>query len=189
MISSGYNIFNSGRDVTIGSINSSVSSEHSGNFIAASIGGGLFIPVTSWDIEAYSTLHYQRHDEDGFREQGVGGVSLDVKSRQSDTIGSEIGLRFAHLFNSRSRRLFTEFGIAWLHELKDDNSIEASFVDTPDSSFIVEAQDIDDDGISLSAGLSYAGGRGFTAAAEFRAELREDYADQILTTSLQYLFD
>jgi len=189
VVSSGYNTFDSGRTVTIGSINTSASSEHSGNFYAASIGGGLFIPVTSWDIEAYSTLHYQRHEEDGFKEEGAGGIGLDVKSRDSNLLSSEFGFRFAKLFANRERKLFTEFGIAWLHELEDDRSIEVAFVDTPESTFSVDAQDIDDDGISFNAGLKYTGRKGIVGSAEFRTELREDYSDQILSTSIQYQFD
>ena len=189
IISSGYNTFDSGRNVTIGSISTSASSEHSGSIFAASIGGGLFIPVTSWDIEAYSTLHYQRLEENGFKEEGAGGIGLDVKSRDSNLLSSEFGFRFARLFANRERKLFTEFGIAWLHELEDDRSIKVSFVDTPESTFSVDAQDIDDDGISFNAGLKYTGRKGVVGSAEFRTELREDYSDQILSTSIQYQFD
>jgi len=189
LISSAYNIFETNRRVTVGAIDSTVVSEHSGNVYSASLEGGLFIPASRWQIEAYGALHYQRHEEEGFREQGAGGIGLDVKPRNSDSIGSELGLRFARQFDNRYSRLFTEFDIALLHELKDDNSIRASFVDTPDSSFTVEAQDIDSNGISLGTGLTYLVGREFTAAAEFRSELREDYSDQILSGSMQYRFD
>ena len=189
MISSAYNIFETNRKVTVGAINSTVVSEHSGNVYSASLEGGLFIPASRWQVEAYGALHYQRHEEEGFREQGAGGIGLDVKSRNSDSIGSELGLRFARQFEDRNSRLFTEFDIALLHELKDENTIRASFLDTPDSSFTVEAQDIDSDGISLGTGMTYLVGQKITAAAEFRSELREDYSDQVLSASMQYRFD
>jgi len=188
-LSYGYNSYTTQRDATIGLINNTVLSEHNGDVYGASLAAGLFFLVNTWDLETYGVLQYQQQDEDGFQETGTGGISLSVAPRKSDLLSSEVGFRFGKQFKKRSSSIFTEFGIAWLHEFKDDSSIEASFVDSPNSSFTVDAQDIDNDGVLLNFGLSYTNKKGFTGTAEYRSDIRDGYTDQTVFANIQYLFD
>jgi len=188
-ISYGYNSYNTQRDVTIGAINNTVFSEHNGDVYGASIVGGLFFPVNTWDLETYGVLQYQQQDEDGFQESGAGGVSLSVARRKSDLLSSQLGLRFAKQFKKRNSSMFTEFGVAWIHDYDDDSSVEASFVDSPNSSFTVDAQDIDNDGALINLGLSYTSKKGFTGTAEYRTDIRDGYTDQTFFANIQYQFE
>ena len=185
----GYNTYQTQRDVTIGNINSTVFSEHNGDVYGASAGGGLFFPIKTWDLEVYGALQYLQQDEEGFQESGAGGVSLNVNPRKSDLLSSELGFRFGKQFKKKNSSLFTEFGAAWFHEFSDDSSVQASFVGSSNSSFTVDGQDIDDDGVLLNAGLSYINRKGVTGTAEYRTEIRDGYTDQIFFANIQYQFD
>ncbi len=155
----------------------------------ATAGGGLFFPVKTWEFEVYSVLQYLQQDEEGFRETGVGGISLNIASRKSELLSGELGFRINKQYKTRSSSLYTEFGAAWLREFNKDSSIEASFVGVPGSSFIVNSQDIDDNGLLLNAGLSYKNRSGFSGTAEYRTEVRDGYRDQIISANIRYQFD
>ncbi len=177
------------RDISIGEINGATASEHETNAYSTTISGGMFIPVPGWGAEVYTALSYQQQDEEGFEEQGAGDIGLSIKSRKSDSLSSETGIRIAKQSNNQRRKLHTELGLAWLHQIRDDNDIDASFIGSPDSTFTIEGRDYDDNGIVLKAGLSYANNSGFSASTEFRSEIRDDFEDQTISATLEYHFD
>ncbi len=185
----GYNDYGTLRNVTIGQINTMAFSEHESFVYGATAGGGLFFPVKTWDLEVYGVMQYLRQEEEGFQESGAGGISLNVASRKVDLLSTELGFHIGKQYKTRSSSLYTEFGAAWLHEFNEDSSIEASFVDAPNSSFVVNSQDIDDNGLLFNAGLSYKNRSGFSGAAEYRTEIRDGYTDQIISANIRYQFD
>lgn len=187
-LSYGDNSYTTRRTVTVGGLTEQVFSEHDGDMFGASFGAGLFVPVRNWKMEMYTALNYLRQKEDGFAESGAGGINLNVAPRSANSLMSELGLRFGRHIKKRSSDWYTEAGIAWLHEFREDTAVEAGFADAGSNTFIVEGQDIDDDGVLFNLGVRYVGRKGLNTSLEYRTEQRGNYSDDMIAAQLQYRF-
>lgn len=187
-LSYGDNSYTTRRTVTVSGLTEQVFSEHDGDMFGASFGAGLFVPVRNWKMEMYTALNYLRQKEDGFAESGAGGISLNVAPRSANSLMSELGMRFGRHVQKRSSDWYTEAGIAWVHEFREDTAVEAGFADAGSNTFIVEGQDIDDDGVLFNLGVRYVSRKGLNTSLEYRTEQRGNYSDDMIAAQLQYRF-
>ena len=177
------------RNILISGLNRVASSSHNGSLLAAMLGGGYYFNVRDWTWETFASLQHIKLDEDSFDETGAGSVSLHVDSRSTNSMSSDIGLRFRKVLERSNGNFIPELSIAWNHDYNiDDHIVSASFVGSPDTAFSVQGQHIAPNGLRLGTGVSYVQDNGLTSSLFYGAELRSGYTAQALLGQIRYEF-
>lgn len=172
----GKNEYFTQRDVAIADLNNALESTHDSNLLSTAMSSGYYFKLDdhNW-LEPFASLQYMSLQEEGFRETG-GTTALDIHSKTTDTLLSFVGTRYQYFSNRGSGRFNTELSLSWLHDYGiDERSITASFAGDALSSFSVNTQALDDNGILFAAGIGYEGHRGFITSLRYVHEDRGDY--------------
>ncbi len=185
----GKNRYKTKRNITIGQIERQAESEYDGKVMSASLGGGYTLDMNGWGIEPFGTARYVYLEEDGFRESGADSVDLNVDSRYTDSLISDLGFRVFRAWKVRNGYFIPEISAAWRYDFDlDDRKISASYAGAPDTFFTVPGQDVDRHGAAVSAGFSYGGQRGLSAALHYHGEFRDNYTSNGVSGKLQFRF-
>jgi outer membrane autotransporter protein len=93
------------------------------------------------------------------------------------------------VFQTRYGSLIPELRVAWKHDYNiDDQVISAAFEGSPNIPFVVQGQELDRDGATVSAGMTFILKNGFSTNLKYDAELSEDYSSHGLFGELRYSF-
>jgi len=110
-----------------------------------------------------------------------------VDGRSTNSMFSDIGLRFRKVQERSNGYLIPELIIAWNHNYNlDDHIVSASFVGSPNAAFSVQGQDIALNGLRLGSGVSYVQNNGLTSSFFFAGELRSGYTAVGLLGQIRY---
>jgi outer membrane autotransporter protein len=188
-LSYGKNWYDNHRLVTVGPILRKASSDHDGDLFSGYLGAGYTFDIKKWLIEPFGTLQYTYLDEESFEEKGAGGVSLQIDDRQTDSLVSELGIRLARVFKSRCGSLIPEVSAAWLHDFDiDDRVITSSFAGSPGASFSMKGQDVERNGATAGAGITFIHKSGLSTSLKYRGEFREKYTSNGVMGELRFTF-
>ncbi len=188
-ISYGFQSFDNRRRVTVGMIDYTASSDHTGNLLAASIEGGpRFHLGDEWDLEPYAGVHFTYLDEGGFRESGADGANLVVGSRSTESLLSELGLRATAHIRREEYVISPSVALAWMHDFQiDDHSITAGFAGAPGTSFTLAGLDAAQDRARIDAGVGVRRGN-VSASLQYFGELGDDYQAHGIMASIGFSF-
>lgn len=107
---------------------------------------------------------------------GAGSISLSVDGRKTESLVSNLGFRFARVFEFESGRLVPEASLAWQYDFDiDDRNITTSFVGSPGNAFTIEGQDLEDHSAKIGIGLTFINKRDFSISLNYNTELRKNY--------------
>jgi uncharacterized protein with beta-barrel porin domain len=185
----GRNWYNNHRLITIGTIHQKAYSEHDGDLFSAYLQGGYYFDIKKWLIGPFASLQYIYLDEESFNEKGAGGVSLRVDGRKTDSLVSELGVRLARVFKTKCGSLIPEVSAAWLHDFDiDDRVITSSFAGSPGASFSIRGQDVERNGATLGAGITFIHKSGLSTSLKYIGEFREKYRSNGVMGEIRYTF-
>ncbi len=188
-LSYGRNWYDNHRLVTIGPIQRKAYSDHEGDLFAAYFGGGYYFDIKKWLIGPFASLQYVYLDEGSFKEKGADSLNLRVDDRQTGSLVSELGVRLARVFKTKYGSLIPEVSAAWLHDFDiDDRVITSSFTGSPGASFSMKGQDVERNGASLGAGITFVHKSGFSTSLKYKGEFREKYKSNTIMGELRFTF-
>lgn len=188
VLSYGRNNYDTHRNVVIGPSTTQVSSSHEGDMLSLGVSGGGYYEMSTWWLQPYASLQYTIVDEEGFTESG-GATSLNVDSRSTDALVSQVGISFLKEYKTASGYMTPELGIAWIHDFDiDDHVINASYVGAPDATFAIEGQEVEQNGINVGAGVSYETQSGYITTVKFNSEIRDDFQANTFIGEFRYQF-
>lgn len=188
-LSYGRQLYDNERNIVVGPLQNTASSDHSGDTFSAFAEGGYNVDIKNWIIQPFVSLHYIYLNEESFRESGAGGVSLRVGSRQTDSLVSGLGARITRVFRIKNSSLIPEISAAWNYDFAvDDRIITASFAGAPGTSFSVRGQDVEPHGAIVGAGLTFISKGGLSASLKYNGEFRENYQAHGILVDLRYEF-
>jgi outer membrane autotransporter protein len=188
-VSYGRNWYDNHRLLTVGATPRRASSDHEGDLFSGYLGGGYTFDIRKWLIGPFGTLRYTYLDEESFEEKGAGAVSLRIDDRQTDALVSELGIRLARVFKTKCGSLIPEASAAWLHDFDiDDRVITSSFAGSPGASFSIEGQDVDRNGATLGAAITFVHKSGLSTSLKYRGEFREKYRSNGVMGELRFMF-
>ena len=188
-VSYGRNDYDAKREVRVGTIKRTARSDHDGDVIAASLGGGYLMPVKDSVLEPFGRLQYIRLDEDAFTESGASSVNQRISSRDTDSLISEIGVRISRSFPQAGGRLTTDASVAWLHDFDiDDRTITTSYTGVPASSFSVPGQDVESNGVTLGLGVGFETSKGVSTSLNYNGEFRDGFSAHGIIGRISYRF-
>jgi uncharacterized protein YhjY with autotransporter beta-barrel domain len=188
-LSYGRNWYDNHRLITIGTDQRKAYSNHDGDLFSAYLGAGTTFDIKRWLIGPFGTLQYTSLDEESFKEKGAGGVSLQIDDRQTNSLVSELGLRLARFFRIKYGSLIPEVSVAWLHDFDiDDRVMTSSFAGSPGASFSIKGQDVEKNGATLGAGITFVHKSGLSTSLKYRGEFREKYESNGVMGELRFTF-
>jgi len=181
--------FSNNRNVVVGSLQNTAHSDHDGNAFAASLEGGYNFDLGKLLVQPIAALQYINLEEDGFTETGAGSVNLIIDDRSTESLTSDLGLRFAKVFPTDFGSLIPELRVTWKHDFEiDDQVITAAFKGAPNVTFDVPGQDMDSEAATVSVGMTLIQKNGFSTNLKYDAELRDGYSSNGLFGELRYAF-
>lgn len=188
-VSYGRQRYENTRRIEVGTVNGAAHSRHYGNVASAHAETGWNLSLKPWTLQPFAALRYTFLDEDGYTESGAGDVNLRVKERKTDSLVSNLGLRFACPFEKDHWLCIPEATVAWDHDFDlDDRRITAAFDGAPATTFVTDGRDIDRDGLVLGAGLTVIRRNNLSLSLKYTGELRSHYKAHALAGGMRYEF-
>jgi uncharacterized protein with beta-barrel porin domain len=188
-LSYGRQLYDNERNIVIGPLQNTASSDHSGDTFSAFAEGGYNVDIKNWIIQPFVSLHYIYLNEESFRESGAGGGSVRVGSRQTNSLVSGLGARITRVFRIKNSNLIPEISATWNYDFGiDDRIITASFAGAPGTSFSVRGQEVEPHGAIVGAGLTFISKGGLSASLKYSGEFRENYQAHGILGELRYEF-
>jgi outer membrane autotransporter protein len=127
-------------------------------------------------LEPYMALNYIYLSENGFRETAGDVLSLNVKSRETESLTLDAGLRFSTLYETIFGVVIPQISIVLNHDFKiDDRTVTAGFSGFPDAVFTVDGRDVEKNGIVFGTAVSCLSRNGFGTFLKYREERRPGY--------------
>jgi outer membrane autotransporter protein len=177
------------RRVVIGPIEREARSDHDGDMFSAFAEGGYTIDVNAWALQPFASLHYLNLDEEGFAEKGADSVNLIISARETESLVSELGLRFTRLYEVEKGTLIPEVSLAWSYDFDiDDRMITTALAGAPDSAFSIKGQHVEKQGLTIGAGITFLNKGGFTTSVKYNGEFRDSYGAHGIIGELRYEF-
>jgi outer membrane autotransporter protein len=182
VVSYAHESFDNRRDVHVGPLTRVARSEHNGSALSALLTGGRRFDAGRFGLEPFASVRFARLSEDGFTEKGAESVNLVVESRATNQLGSDVGVRLSRSFVGERSAWIPELVLSWNHDFGlDDRPVTAAFEGDPSMTFTFDGQDVQRDGGSLGAGLSYLTTSGWKASVRYDRLQRSDYRANSLT--------
>jgi outer membrane autotransporter protein len=154
---------------------STITSSHDGDVLAATLGAGHYVQLATWWLEPFATVQYTRLNEKGFSETSS-GAPLNVEARSTNGLVSTVGARLSRsITDGNGASWIPQASLAWLHDYSKQQVINASYVDAPDSSFSIDGQAIQRNGALLGFGISYRTKGGMTSSLQYNGEFRDQF--------------
>lgn len=143
------------REIVVGPTTDVAHASYEGVSLSASLELGAIYNIEDFRLQPIGALSYVHQSTDGYTETGAGGLSLIADGRETDSLRTMLGARLARQFELGGARLVPEARAVWLHELLDTRqSIGVSFVDAPNTDFIITSRGGPADTFVLGTGLT-----------------------------------
>jgi uncharacterized protein YhjY with autotransporter beta-barrel domain len=181
--------YNSSRSVEFGDLSRQATADHDGDAIAAVVSGGFGFGSRHWSVEPLGSLHFIRLSEDGYEESGAGSAGLSLESRTTNSLISDLGVRFASRITAGKGRLVPDLRLSWTHDWGiDERQIQGSFADVPGVPYTVDGRGYEGSGSSFGAGLTYFGRGGWAAGLRYFGYQVGNHSSSGLVGQLQFSF-
>jgi outer membrane autotransporter protein len=172
VVSYGRNQYKNTRVMNLGEEKRVAASRHDDQLLAGALEARYGFDFDDLKLEPFGSLHYGRLTEDSFRETGAGSLNLIVRTRQTESLTSQLGFRVVRLFSLDSGKLIPEFTAAWKHDFTaNERPLSAVFAGAPDATFKLNGKETGKEGLQLGGALTFIGEKNFSASAGINAEL------------------
>ncbi len=188
-LSFGRQRYDNNRTVQVGALTRTAHSEHYGNAYSAYTESGWNFSLKKWTLQPYAALRYTYLDEEDYKESGAPGVNLIVGERKTDSLVSDLGIRFAYPFKKDNWLCIPELTLSWDHDFDIDNRrIIAAFDSSPAATFITDSRDIDKDGAIVGANVTFINHKNVSISVRYAGEFRSHYEAHSLSGRIRYEF-
>ena len=174
------------RTVVLGGVNGRASADYDGRRIGAFSEASYAIAMSGVIARPLGSLRYVSLRQDGFTEQGVGGLGLAAGAQSVESLegGLGLGLSAPLAFGETSGHM--EARAKWLHEFLDDHGeLDAAFVGAPGVSFTSRGPRVARDSALVGLGVSARTGRAAELFANYDAKLSTTGAAHAATAGLR----
>ncbi|MBI9086592.1 MAG: hypothetical protein JEZ11_23545, partial [Desulfobacterales bacterium] len=165
------------RAILLGSSFRKAHSLHSGDILSAVVETGRVFEAGDWSTEVFGTMEYISLREEGFTEEGAGGVGLMVAPVRSDYLTSVTGLRLGRYFQSPGEKnlFMVQMNAGWLHDFNiNSGGITVRFAGAPESYFTIDGNQSAPNGIRMGGAVTFLNGGHMDVSARLNADLYPD---------------
>jgi outer membrane lipase/esterase len=164
--------YDNSRRVNIGALQSNNQSSHTGNAFSALAEGGYNFPVQQWNLQPFASLSYCHLSEGRLEESGA-VATMQVNSRQTGSLVSELGARVDRPIRTSKGTLVPMVKASWQHDYGvSKNSVPFTLVGAPVGVTITQPR-VSQDRAVVRAGLTFKAKGGITSSLQYMGELGE----------------
>jgi uncharacterized protein with beta-barrel porin domain len=143
----------------------------------------------NWSCQPFGGLQYVHVRQNSFTETGGDPANLSVEGLDEDSLRSLLGIRTQMLTLSGVRNITPELRAVWVHEFLDaDSPVVARFAPVGGTAFIAEGLNMGRDWALVGTGLNFHLGSGWSAQANYDAQVNEHQAFHVGSGSLQKIW-
>ncbi len=179
--------YESERYINAGGLNLTAQGDYDGWQGFAYLERGFILHETErFSTQPFAALQYVHVRQNGFTETGAGAANLSVDGLDDDSLRSLVGVRTQVRTVPSRAKITPEFRAVWVHEFLDVNSpVVATFAPVGGSSFIAEGLNMGRDWALVGTGLNCYLGRGWSAQANYDAQVNDRAAFHVGSGSVQ----
>jgi outer membrane autotransporter protein len=172
----GRNDTDSVRHIRVGETMGRATSDYDSDAWSASGEAGLRVALRRAIVEPFGALSYVRLHEESIREKGAGSLNMNIQSRNTDSLQSELGLRLYSRVPTTRGLFVPELTIAWSHDFDiDDRTVTTAWSGAGGTTFALDGRSLARDGLRLQADLRLITRGGLTTSLNLRSEMRHRY--------------
>lgn len=139
---------------SIAFLNRKTKSSHSARVYSASTNAGYVFGKDKWALRPGLNINYALLHEDSYSESRGGNLSLDIDSRDSQSLQSRLGISLSREIKLKKAMLIPEFRMHWVREfITEPSDIKASFKDSSPT-FKAKARKVPENSAILGLGLN-----------------------------------
>ncbi|WP_157115542.1 autotransporter outer membrane beta-barrel domain-containing protein [Prosthecochloris sp. HL-130-GSB] len=167
-----------------------VTSEHDGHSWSLFGELGYSFETGRWVLKPFASLHYMYLREQAFREYGAEELDLIVKSRTTESLVSDLGIRLHGEYHTGAGIFVPELSASWQHDFTagDAEHLTAAFAGVPDLPFTITGSTSASNGASLGAALGLYDRAGSGFSARYNTLLHEDRNIHQVSAELKIAF-
>lgn len=181
--------YHSQRVVDLGGDVRKASGQHDANVYTAYLGGGFDVVVNGLTVSPFAMLRYINLAEKGFTESGAGSMNLAVGRRKTDSLVSELGVRFGRAFTTDRGKMIADLSVALNYDFDiDEQVVTASFADAPGNTFSIGGEAVEKYGLAIGTGVTFLVGTKGVAVLKYIGEFRERNTSHGLMGEFRYAF-
>ncbi|MDR3197503.1 MAG: autotransporter domain-containing protein, partial [Planctomycetaceae bacterium] len=170
--------------------NTTLNSRHGGTTLFASLEGSKKLLFGKYEVSPYFGADFIWLCEEGYRERttGLSSLALDVKSQDTFTVLSTVGIRLGRAMRLLGGNLVNpSLYAAWIHDwTESDITTSASFFGEP--SFKIRGASMNRDRAQLGTNLNMTLNKRTDMFAKFNAELATRYSDLSFHLGIRFGF-
>jgi outer membrane autotransporter protein len=164
--------YDNSRRVDIGTLQSTNQSSHTGNAFSVLAEGGYKFPVQRWNLQPFASLSYC-HLSEGRIEESGDVATMQVDSRQTDALASELGVRVDRPIRTSRGTLVPMVKASWQHDFGvSKNSLPFSLIGAPVGVTVTHPR-VSQDRAVVRAGLTFKAKGGITSSIQYMGEVGE----------------
>ncbi|MFO7728955.1 MAG: autotransporter outer membrane beta-barrel domain-containing protein, partial [Desulfonatronovibrio sp.] len=135
-------------------LNRKTKSSHSAEVYSASTNAGYVFGKGKWALKPGLNINYALLHEDSYSESRGGDLSLDIDSRDSQSLQSRLGISISREIKLKKTLLIPEFRMYWVREfITEPSDIKAGFKNS-NSTFKAKARKVPENSAILGLGLN-----------------------------------
>ncbi len=185
----GYQTYDNARLTQVLSTPYVATSEHEGHLWSAYGEIGANHQFGQWTLQPFAAMNYIYLDESAFNESGADPLNLGLKSRSTNSLVSDAGMRFSKSQEFAAVVLTSELGASWNYDYRvDGRDLSAGFSGYPGATFTIKGRESEPHGFVLGGGLTFSNDGGWNTSLKYRDEFRNGYRNTGLMGELRYEF-
>jgi uncharacterized protein YhjY with autotransporter beta-barrel domain len=172
VLSYGNHQYANNRRVSIGSLQSSNQSSHTGNAFAVLAEGGYKFPVQQWNLTPFAAISFCNLSEGRIEESGA-LATMQVSSRSTNSLLSELGVRVDKSIQTSKGTLVPVLKASWQHDYGvSKNNIPFTLIGAPVGVTVATPRASQDRAV-VRAGLTFKAKGGITSSIQYMGEVGE----------------
>jgi len=185
------NNYDTTRKVVVGAINRTAMGDFNGMQYGAKVGGGYdFEMGGGWTFTPTASLQATHLSLDSYTETGAGSLNLAVKSQDYNSVQSGLGVKETYVVDAGDDggKLTASVHAIWLYDVKSVRQESTSSYTGGGGSFVTEGPKPARNAANLGVALDYDLGTGFSVAATYDAEIKDEYLSHSATATARMEF-
>jgi outer membrane autotransporter protein len=189
VLSYGKHQYRDNRLIDLGTGRLSATSSHNGDSLSSVVEGGYTFRPQGFVIQPFASLAYIYLSEGSFQESGAGPLGLNLGSRQSNYLASEVGARLARPVKIPQGTIVPKVNAAWLHDFGVDKlTVPAAFQGAPTVGIAMNSRSLGENRAVLGAEVAFISKGGISASLRYDADLGNSFVSQAVTGQLKISF-
>jgi uncharacterized protein with beta-barrel porin domain len=185
----GVDLFESERNIFVGSINRQTIGEWKGHHATATARLAYDLQSNRWFARPAVSFDYLRMDEEGYRESGGGpGIDLAVDARSAEVFASTASLTLGARFGDEARSWWSpRVRVGYRNESVGDAKLTTARFISGGDPFVLSADDLPESGGLF--GFTFAAGSRYSSfALDYDADVRSGFVRHGVRVAFRFIF-